>query len=187
MFIISDSSDDCIEITSEDVPKSKDVNVKAKTAPLGCQTSRQKLKNSKPRIISKVSPLKSPPRETSESGTLILVNNSPNTVTQSDCANELTPIESTSNTDCQSQPNVPEKKSTRSPRKQTLVVRKEAQEKQVNIKVMFNKMLIVLMLCTLFIHIEYYSHFIGHLLSRYRRISDCLYSIVYGQAGRYAP
>ena len=33
----------------------------------------------------------------------------------------------------------------------------------------------------------YYSHFIGHLLSRYRRISDCLYSIVYGQAGRYAP
>ena len=29
----------------------------------------------------------------------------------------------------------------------------------------------------------YYSHFIGHLLSRYRRISDCLYSIVaYGQA-----
>ena len=35
--------------------------------------------------------------------------------------------------------------------------------------------------------IRYYSHFIGHLLSRYRRISDCLYSIVYGQAGRYAP
>ena len=35
--------------------------------------------------------------------------------------------------------------------------------------------------------IVYYSHFIGHLLSRYRRISDCLYSIVYGQAGRYAP
>ena len=34
---------------------------------------------------------------------------------------------------------------------------------------------------------HYYSHFIGHLLSRYRRISDCLYSIVYGQAGRYAP
>ena len=35
--------------------------------------------------------------------------------------------------------------------------------------------------------IRYYSHFIGHLLSRYRRISDCSYSIVYGQAGRYAP
>ena len=35
--------------------------------------------------------------------------------------------------------------------------------------------------------ISYYSHFIGHLLSRYRRISDCLYSIVYGQTGRYAP
>ena len=31
-----------------------------------------------------------------------------------------------------------------------------------------------------------YSHFIGHLLSRYRRISDCLYNIVYGQTGRYA-
>ena len=39
----------------------------------------------------------------------------------------------------------------------------------------------------LLINIVYYSHFIGHLLSRYRRISDCLYSIVYGQAGRYAP
>ena len=36
-------------------------------------------------------------------------------------------------------------------------------------------------------HNHNYSHFIGHLLSRYRRISDCLYSIVYGQAGRYAP
>ena len=36
------------------------------------------------------------------------------------------------------------------------------------------------------LYIMYYSHFIGHLLSRYRRISDCLYSIVYGQAGRYA-
>ena len=35
--------------------------------------------------------------------------------------------------------------------------------------------------------IVYYSHIIGHLLSRYRRISDCLYSIVYGHAGRYAP
>ena len=35
--------------------------------------------------------------------------------------------------------------------------------------------------------IIYYSHFIGHLLSRYRRISDCSYSIVYGHAGRYAP
>ena len=35
-------------------------------------------------------------------------------------------------------------------------------------------------------YIVYYSHFIGHLLSRYRRISDCLYSIVYGHAGRYA-
>ena len=34
---------------------------------------------------------------------------------------------------------------------------------------------------------RYYSHFIGHLLSRYRRISDCLYSIVYGHAGRYTP
>ena len=33
----------------------------------------------------------------------------------------------------------------------------------------------------------YYSHFIEHLLSRYGRIIDCLYSIVYGQAGRYAP
>ena len=33
----------------------------------------------------------------------------------------------------------------------------------------------------------YYSHFIGHLLSRYRRISDYLYSIVKRQAGRYAP
>ena len=33
----------------------------------------------------------------------------------------------------------------------------------------------------------YYSHYIGHLLSRYRRISDCLFSIVYGQAGRYTP
>ena len=30
--------------------------------------------------------------------------------------------------------------------------------------------------------VVYYSHFIGHLLSRYRRISDCLSSIVYGQA-----
>ena len=33
----------------------------------------------------------------------------------------------------------------------------------------------------------YYSHFTGHLLSRYRRISECLYSIVNGEAGRYAP
>ena len=33
----------------------------------------------------------------------------------------------------------------------------------------------------------YYSHFTGHLLSRYRRISECLYSIFNGQAGRYAP
>ena len=40
---------------------------------------------------------------------------------------------------------------------------------------------------TSIVSITYYSHFIGHLLSRYRRISDCLYSIVYGQAGRYAP
>ena len=40
---------------------------------------------------------------------------------------------------------------------------------------------------TTIIVIMYYSHFIGHLLSRYRRISNCLYSIVYGQAGRYAP
>ena len=37
------------------------------------------------------------------------------------------------------------------------------------------------------IDITYYSHFTGHLLSRYRRISECLYSIVNGEAGRYAP